>query len=83
MSRRLTGIVVAAVSFALGALVVNRPAAVNAQPAGNAKGKCVGLTAMHVPLQALIFRAFDDGTTEVTSLDPKTGRYRPYVKTAD
>jgi len=69
MRRSAVSVFVLVVSFALGMMLSNRPATVSAQPAAG-RGKCIGMSVVHwgpgVPGDYRAFRAFEDGTVEMT-----------------
>jgi hypothetical protein len=71
MSQRLTVIVVAVVSFALGGLLsYSTTDARAATPEGH--GKCVGITVVN---QLHVCRAFEDGTVEMMRATDSTGSF--------
>jgi hypothetical protein len=53
-------------AYFLGAALTSRPMPVAAQPAVGGHGKCVGVAAHN----GVAYRAFEDGTIELTSVGP-------------
>jgi hypothetical protein len=70
-----------AVAFGLGLFFSNRPATSAAQPVDH-RGRCVGVAATY-GVQAIVYRAFEDGTVEGSRIDPATGKYTPWEKTGN
>ena len=85
MSRRFTVFAVAVVSFVLGGLLSH--SGLHARPDTSAvvvglgnHGKCVGVAAAG---QSFIFRAFEDGTVEMSRWNNPPSTYGPWEKTGN
>lgn len=72
------------VSFGLGMMVSNRPAAVSAQPAAG-REKCVGISVVQNasnPYSYRVFRSFEDGKIEVADV-AKNDVHGPWKKVGE
>jgi hypothetical protein len=82
VSHKLSVVAVAVVSFALGGLVSQSAQKARADAAQPAPGKCVSVAAVGAAPHSFLFRAFEDGTVEMSRYSSATANYGHWEKAA-